>query len=76
MRDVDELTDEQAAILAFEKARSRGDRAIFDTFGVRPTIYYQRLDALLDLPAAVAAEPVLVNRLRRLRDARRGVRRG
>ena len=31
---------------------------------------------LLDDPAALAAEPVIVNRLRRLRDARRRVRVG
>lgn len=35
------------------------------------TRYYQVLDVLIDEPAAEAAEPVTVHRLRRLRDERR-----
>lgn len=36
-----------------------------------PVRYYQLLNALLDDPRALAHDPVTVNRLRRVRDARR-----
>lgn len=48
---------------------------ILERFGESPTRYYQRLNALLDCPAAVAEFPMVVHRLRRLRDLRRGARR-
>ena len=48
--------------------------AIRETFGESSTRYYQRLNALLDDPAALALAPLLVRRLRRLRDERRGAR--
>lgn len=37
-------------------------------------IYARHLDQLLDQPAALAAHPLEVKRLRRLRDARRRTR--
>jgi hypothetical protein len=46
------------------------ETAIRDRFGVTPTRYYQVLNALVDRPDALAAEPLLVGRLRRLRTAR------
>ncbi|GAA3512464.1 hypothetical protein GCM10022220_59680 [Actinocatenispora rupis] len=46
------------------------EQAIRDLFGMTATHYYQVLNALLDSPAALAADPVTVRRLRRLRDAR------
>jgi hypothetical protein len=52
------------------------EQAIRDEFDMSPTRYYQRLANLLDEPEAVAAEPLLVNRLRRIRDQRAIVRRG
>jgi hypothetical protein len=62
-------------MLTFERQwwRSAGakETAIPDTFGVTPTRYYQVLNALVDRPAALAADPLLVRRLRRLRSARR-----
>mgnify|MGYP003472134934 CR=1 FL=1 len=64
-------------ILAFERRwwRNAGakDQAVRDAFGLSPTRYYQLLNALLDEPAAMAADPVTVRRLLRLR-ARRTVR--
>jgi hypothetical protein len=36
-----------------------------------PTRYYQVLNALVDSPAALATDPLLVKRLRRVRTARR-----
>ncbi|MGY1710175.1 DUF3263 domain-containing protein [Geodermatophilus sp. SYSU D00758] len=46
------------------------ETAIRDRFGVPPTRYYQVLNALVDQPAALAADPLLVRRLRRVRAAR------
>jgi hypothetical protein len=48
---------------------------IREVLGESPTRYYQRLNALIDTPEAEAAYPLLVRRLRRLRDARREARR-
>jgi hypothetical protein len=44
--------------------------AIRVLYGLSPIRYYQRLNELLDTERALAAEPVLVNRLRRIRDSR------
>ncbi|MFH5209216.1 DUF3263 domain-containing protein [Antrihabitans sp. NCIMB 15449] len=69
----------QSMILDFEKKywHRAGDKeaAIRDTFDMSPMRYYQLLGTLIDEPEALAAEPVLVNRLRRLRDSRARVRR-
>ncbi|GGS10884.1 hypothetical protein GCM10010169_64340 [Micromonospora fulviviridis] len=70
----DGLTERELRILAFEqqwwKHAGAKEQAIRDTFGLSATRYYQLLNALLDQPAALAAEPVLVGRLRRLRSSR------
>lgn len=73
------MTGREIEILAFER-QWRGnpagkDHAIILELDMRPNHYYQRLNALLDDPEAVSAEPVVVNRLRRLRAIRRSVRR-
>lgn len=69
-----ELTELEAQILAFEKQwwKYAGvkESAIAEQFGMNVTRYYQILNALLDNPAALAAEPLLVKRLRRARDQR------
>ena len=44
-------------------------------FGWRPVTYLQRLFVLIDDPAALAARPVEVRRLQRLREDRRRKRR-
>ncbi|MEV1012758.1 DUF3263 domain-containing protein [Micromonospora sp. NPDC049801] len=68
------LTTREQAILAFEQQwwRHAGakEQAVRDTFGVSSTRYYQLLNGLLDNPAALAADPVLIGRLRRLRSSR------
>jgi hypothetical protein len=51
-------------------------RAIAEQFGCTPARYYQRLAWLVDQPAALAAAPVLVHRLRRIRDRRATAVRG
>jgi Protein of unknown function (DUF3263) len=61
-------------ILAFErqwwKRPGAKEQAIRDTFGLSTTRYYQLLNVLLDEPAALEHEPVMVQRLRRLRASR------
>jgi hypothetical protein len=72
--EADQLTEQERAILDFEKHwwRRPGakEQAIRETFDLSPTRYYQLLNALLDRPAAVAYDPALINRLRRLRGGR------
>jgi hypothetical protein len=67
------LDEHQRAILDFERRwwRQPGakEQAIRDTFEMSPTRYYQMLNALLDLPQALAYDPPLVHRLQRLRTA-------
>jgi hypothetical protein len=47
------------------------EQAIRDRFGMSPVRFHQRIARLIDTPAALAAEPVTVHRLQRIRDARR-----
>ena len=72
------LSARERALLDFEKGHWRysgaKEQAIRERFGVSATNYYQLLNALLDRQEALAAEPVLVNRLRREREARRRAR--
>jgi len=73
------LTDRERGILAFEakwwKHAGAKEQAIRDTFGLSSTRYYQILNGLLDNPAALAHDPVLIGRLRRLRSTRARLRR-
>ncbi len=68
------LSRREHEMLAFERQwwRRPGakETAIRDQFGVTPTRYYQVLNALVDRSDALAADPLLVRRLRRLRSAR------
>ena len=68
------LSRREHEMLTFERQwwRQAGakETAIRDRFGVPPTRYYQVLNALVDRPDALAADPLLVRRLRRLRRAR------
>ncbi|MEU1278654.1 DUF3263 domain-containing protein [Streptomyces sp. NPDC005805] len=63
------------AVLATERrswgAAGAKERVIRERLGMSPVRYYQLLNALLDDPRALAHDPVTVNRLRRVRDARR-----
>lgn len=68
------LNDLDRATLDFERRwwKHPGAKAgaIRDQFGETSTRYHQRLNALLDRPEALAHDPLLVRRLRRLRAAR------
>ncbi|MBK5248802.1 MAG: DUF3263 domain-containing protein [Actinomycetales bacterium] len=70
----DELSERDVEILAFErqwwKYAGAKETAIRDLFDMSATRYYQVLNALIDSPAALAAEPMLVKRLRRMRSTR------
>ena len=72
------LSRREHDMLGFERQwwRRAGakDTAIRDLFATTPTRYYQALNALVDRPEALAADPLLVRRLRRLRAARRRTR--
>lgn len=68
------LSDRDSRILAFEREwwRHGGakEASLREEFALSATSYYQVLNALLDTEAALAHDPMLVKRLRRLRDAR------
>jgi hypothetical protein len=68
------LTERDRDILAFErqwwKFAGAKESAIREQFDMSSTRYYQVLNALLDRPEALEADPLLVRRLRRLRAAR------
>jgi hypothetical protein len=62
-------------ILDFErgwwKASLHKERAVRARFGLSPARYYQLLNRLIDWPEALEYDPMLVQRLRRLREVRR-----
>lgn len=74
------LAERDRAILAFESrwAAHTGakEEAIRVELDLAPARYYQLLNRLIDTEAALAHEPMLVGRLRRIRDERRGTRAG
>lgn len=73
-----ELTERERQILEFERQwwRYAGakEQAIRELFDCSATRYYQLLNALIDTPAALQADPMLVKRLRRMRSARQRAR--
>lgn len=68
------LSERDAAILDFERswwsADESKDAEILNRFDMSSTRYHQILNGLLDDPAALAHDPLLVKRLRRLRERR------
>ena len=74
----DGLTRREREILAFErqwwKYAGAKEQAIKDLFDMSATRYYQVLNALIDRPESLAADPMLVKRLRRLRASRQRAR--
>lgn len=73
-----DLSERDREILHFErqwwKYAGAKEQAVRDKFGMSSTRYYQVLNALIDRPDALAFDPLLVRRLRRLRAARQRAR--
>ncbi|MFJ9640946.1 DUF3263 domain-containing protein [Streptomyces sp. NPDC101178] len=69
------LSDRDRALLALERRPWAGpgakERAIREELGISPVRYFQLLNALIEDERALREDPVTVNRLRRLRAARR-----
>ena len=68
------LSQRDREILEFErqwwKYAGAKEQAVREKFDMSSTRYYQVLNALIDRPEALEADPLLVRRLRRLRAAR------
>ncbi|MBI9001013.1 DUF3263 domain-containing protein [Corynebacterium sp. CCM 9185] len=68
------LSESDARLLEFAEKAPRSpaarDEAVTRALGISAVRYHQRLNRLLDDPAAAAAHPTLVSRLRRIRDQR------
>lgn len=73
-----ELDRRDYEILAFEaqwwKYAGAKEQAVRELFDMSATRYYQVLNALIDRPEALAADPLLIRRLRRLRTSRQRTR--
>lgn len=69
-----ELNDEHRAILDLEriwwKYAGAKESEVRARFGMTSTRYYQVLNWIIDQPEAIAADPMTVRRLQRLRDQR------
>ena len=70
----DGLSQRDREILEFErhwwKYAGAKEQAVREKFDMSATRYYQVLNALIDRPEALEADPLLVRRLRRLRASR------
>jgi hypothetical protein len=73
-----ELSERDREILEFErqwwKYAGAKETAIRESFDMSATRYYQVLNALIDRPEALADDPLLVRRLRRMRAERQRAR--
>ncbi len=69
-----DLSELEVKILDFERQwwRYAGakESSIKELFNLTPPTYYQLLNNLIDRQAALLSQPMLVKRLRRLREAR------
>ncbi len=78
MADRLEIEERWRELLDFERQSSNGSkqkpRAVRDRFGISAARYYQLLNRLIDRPEALQYDPMLVQRLRRLRETRRRAR--
>jgi len=73
------LTDREREILTFEqqwwKFAGSKEKAIRELFGITPARYHATLRRLVDDPDALAHDPLLIRRLRRVRDRTLGMSR-
>jgi uncharacterized protein DUF3263 len=71
---MEDLTQRDIEVLDFERSwwKHAGvkEQAIKERFDMSATRYYQLLNDLLENPAAMAHDPILVKRLKRLRTYR------
>jgi hypothetical protein len=78
LRSDDALSERSRAILEFErqwwKYAGAKEQAIRELFDMSATRYYQVLNGLLDDPAALEFDPMLIKRLRRMRASRQRAR--
>ncbi len=76
--DAGTLSERDAKILEFENRwwqyAGAKEQAIRELFDMSATRYYQVLNAIIDMPAALEAQPMLVKRLRRMRESRQRAR--
>ncbi|MBD5786659.1 DUF3263 domain-containing protein [Cellulosimicrobium terreum] len=72
------LSARDREVIAFErqwwKYSGAKEQAVRELFDMSATRYYQVLNALIDSPAALAYDPMLIKRLRRLRSTRQRAR--
>ncbi|NNE73298.1 MAG: DUF3263 domain-containing protein [Acidimicrobiales bacterium] len=72
------LTERDQAIIDFERSwwaePGPKETAIRERFELSTTRYYQLLNELLENPEAAEYDPLVIRRLRRLRDRRRKAR--
>ena len=71
------LSERDAAILDLERTAwtlPGRKEALVKALGLSPSTYYKALSTLLDDPEALAYDPLVVRRLRRVRDQRRRAR--
>jgi hypothetical protein len=72
------LDDRAIRVLAFEARAWQQPglkaQAIRDEFGISAARYYRILGELIDSPAALRHDPMLVKRLQRMREARAAMR--
>ncbi|WP_426595862.1 DUF3263 domain-containing protein [Cellulomonas sp. McL0617] len=73
-----QLSERDEQVLAFErqwwKYAGAKEQAIRELFDMSATRYYQVLNALIDDPSALAHDPMLIKRLRRMRSSRQRAR--
>ena len=74
-RDPAALSERERQVLEFERESWKlgvpKERAIRERFGFSAARYHQLLNRIIDRPEALAHDPMLVRRLRRLREVRR-----
>lgn len=73
-----DLDQRSREVLDFEreawKLTVKKERAIRERFGFSPSRYHQVLHRIIDRPESLAYDPMLVRRLRRVREVRRRAR--
>ncbi|MFJ3958990.1 DUF3263 domain-containing protein [Arthrobacter sp. NPDC090010] len=77
-RETPALNERDQRILEFERSwwkySGAKEQAIKELFELSATHYYQQLNQVIDTQAALAYDPMLVKRLRRLRTSRHRAR--